>query len=262
LPVTLKVKSEDAAVKTQREVVAQHVIWYLGLCLPEARLLCFLEDEDPYMLRVELGPANRGLYGPIHNNTPLAEWPEYVTDCIYFDDGFSVLCTRGIDELIYLHGSTCVDEVGLTMTLAHELQHAIQHSNVRQLWAVNSIVNQLEKTVINTLQSTWADIPIEREARIVSKRAAVHLFDEQRVTQYIDEKIREYVSDSDVADWQFARSLTPSDSVDLAGSTRMLFQRLKGYRAELEVVLQRKQRDNPEDFSDIDLDAFLHGTHK
>ena len=46
--------------------------------------------------------------------------------------------TRVIDDLVYLYGSTCADEVGLTMTLAHKLQHAIQHGKERNVWAVNS----------------------------------------------------------------------------------------------------------------------------
>jgi hypothetical protein len=256
MPVTLRVKSEVFALRTKREAAAQRVLAYFGYSLTPSKLLCFLDDDDPSSLRGELGAANRGLYGPIHDSTPLTERPDYVRNCILVDDGVSIY-RRVVDDLVYLYGSTCANGVGLAMTLAHELQHAIQHSSVRELWAVNSLVNQLEKTVINTLKLTWADIPIEREARIVSKRAASHLFDEQRVTQYIDEKIRERVSEGDVDDWRFVRSLTLSSSVDLMGSTHMLFQRLKGYRSELEDALQREKMCNPEDFSDIDLDAFL-----
>lgn len=255
MPVTLEVKTEDAAVKALRKVAAERVIDHFGLCLPESRLLCFLDDEDPNMLRVELGPANRGLYGPIHDNTPLAQWPEYVTDCIYFDDGVSIFRARVIDDLIYLYGSTCVDEVGLTMTLAHELQHAIQHARVRQLWAVNSLVRNLNREVISALKLKWADIPTEVEARIVSKRVAECLFGEQHVRQFIERKIAERISEGDVADWQFIRTLMPSSSVDLVGGSQLLFERLKNCRSKLEVVLRAMKETGNPDFIDVDLDT-------
>jgi hypothetical protein len=65
MPATLKVKSVDAAVRTQREATAKRVLDYFGSCLPPSRLLCFLDDDDPPDLRREFGPANRGVYGPI-----------------------------------------------------------------------------------------------------------------------------------------------------------------------------------------------------
>jgi hypothetical protein len=257
MPVTVEVKTEDAAVKSHREAAAQRVINYFDLCLPDSRLLCFLDDKDPYMLREERGPENRGLYGPIHDNTRMLGWPEDVTSCIYVYDDVSHISLRVIDDLIYLYGSTCGDEVGLTMTLAHELQHAIQHSEVRQLWAVNSLIRNLKKKVIDALKLTWANIPTEVEARIVSKRVAECFFGEQRIRQYIDRKIEEPITEDDVVDWQFVRTLMPSRSVDLAGDTQLLFERLKDYKSELEEALQEKRRYNPADFSDIDLDAFF-----
>jgi hypothetical protein len=259
MPITLKVKAENAAVRAQRRAAAQRVLNYFGGSLPRSRLLCFLDDDNPLTLRGERGSANRGLYGPIHDSTPLADWPEYVTNCILVDDGISLLFPRVIDDLVYLYGNTCANEVGLTMTLAHELQHAIQHANARKVWAVNGLVLQLHKTTITDLKLQWHDIPIERETRIVSKRVAVHLFGEHRVTQYIEERLAEAIARNDatdVSDWQFVRTLTPSSSVDLSTDTQQLFKRLKGHGAELEVVLQEK-KDNP-DFGDIDLAAYFH----
>jgi hypothetical protein len=222
--------------------------------------LCFLDDDDPLTLKGERGAANRGLYGPISDTSPLAGLPDYVTSCILIDDGISLPFPRVVDDLVYLYGSTCANDVGLTMTLAHELQHAIQHASARKLWAVNGLVPQLDKTVIAALNLQWADIPIERETRIVSKRVAVYIFGEQRVTHYIDERLAESITRNDVADaadWQFVRGLTSSSSVDLVTDTQRLFKRLKGYRSALEVVLQEK-KDNP-DFGDIDLAAYFDG---
>jgi len=239
----------------QREAAAQRVLDYFDGGLPSSRLLCFLDDGDPPMLKQIFGVSNRGLYGPINDSTPFADCPDYVTDCIFLDDGVSLFYPRTIDDLVYLYGSTCGNAVGLTMTLAHELQHAIQHSNARRVWAVNGLVPQLHKTVIAALKLDWFDIPVEREARIVSKRVAVSFFGEGRVTQYIDEKIAEAVTENDVADWQFVRTLTPSSPADIVADTQRLFQRLKGYRPDLEAVLKEKKEDP--DFCDINLDEYF-----
>jgi hypothetical protein len=255
--VILKVKSEEAAVRKQREATAGRVLDYLGGCLPSSRLLCFLDDDDPQALRREYGSANRGGYMPIHDNIPLVNLPGYVTDCIFVDDGVSIPFPRVVDGLIYLYGSTCANNVGLTMTLAHELQHAIQHANVRKVWAVNGLVPNLGRKIIDALKLTWVDIPIEREARIVSKRAALYLFGEQRVNRYIDEKIAEHVTEADAADWQFVRKLTASSSVDLVAESKRLFNRLKGYKAEVEAALLEKKESNNPDFLDIDLSTFF-----
>ncbi|MBZ5699692.1 MAG: hypothetical protein LAN18_14230 [Acidobacteriia bacterium] len=252
------VQSGDAQIKSQREAAAERVINYFGVCLPESELLCFLDDEDPSTLRnsPSLGPANRGLYMPIHDNTVLDGWPSYVTNCIRPSDRIGRR-TRVIDDFVYLYGTTCVDEVGLTMTLAHELQHSIQHAQVRKLWAANSLVRKLDKKVIDALNLKWSNIPTEVEARIVSKCVGECLLGEQRVNQYIDRKIAERITDDDADDWEFIRTLTPSDSVDLASSTQLLFELLKGCRPELEALLRKvKQTGNP-DFTDIDLDAFF-----
>jgi hypothetical protein len=189
MPVTLRVKSDDNALRAQREAVAQRVLARLVDSLPTSRLLCFLDDDDPPGLKLAFGAANRGFYGPVCDSTPMPDWPEYVTNCIFFDDGVSLLRPRLIDDLVYVYGSAWTSAAGVTMTLAHELQHAIQHANVRTLWAVNSLIRQLPKTVIERLRLEWADIPIEREARIVAKRIALDLCGEQAVSAYIEKRI-------------------------------------------------------------------------
>jgi len=71
-------------------------------------------------------------------------------------------------SVIYLHGSTCEKDVGLTITFAHELQHFLQYANERRLWAVNSLLVNLPNLPTEDLKAIW-DFPIEREARIVAK---------------------------------------------------------------------------------------------
>lgn len=255
MPVKLNVGHTDPTIRAHRKATAQRVLSYFGDTLPSSRLLCFLDDNDSGRIRGE-----RGRYQPIHDSTPLAHLPEYVSDQIIVDDGHYCY-SRVVDDLVYLCETACVNEVGLTMTLTHEIQHSIQHSTVRKLWAVNSLIHQLPEFAIHALKLIWPDIPTECEARIVSKRAAVQLFGEQRVTEYIDQRIREHASasgsGSDFADWQFVRTLTPESSIDLADSTHKIYQRLKDYSAELEDTLRMYQQVNPEDFSDIDLGSFL-----
>jgi hypothetical protein len=144
----------------------------------------------------------------------------------------------------------------LVLTLAHELQHVVQHSDARDIWAVNSLVNELDRAVIQKLNITWADIPIEIEARLVSKRVAESLFGRDRVQAHIDKKIAERTTDADAADWRFIRSLDTVKSVELGNATQSLYARLRKCRPELEAALKRRARNSP-DFADIQLDPLF-----
>jgi hypothetical protein len=258
MAVTLKVKSGDEGIRAQREAVARRVLECFGDCLPSTKLLCFLDDDDPPDLKRQRGGAtNRGFYKPIHDNTPLYDLPDYVASCILNNNSVSFPFPRVVDDLVYLYGSTCANDIGLTMTLAHEIQHAIQHANMREVWAVNGLVPQLHKTLIAALKLQWTDIPIEREARIASKRVAVSLFDRRLVNQYIEEKIAERVTKADAAEWRFVRTLMPSCPSFLVGETKLLFWRLTNYRSELESLLQEEKSANNPDFLDIDLNRYF-----
>lgn len=262
--VTLKVKSTDAAVKAKRESSAQRVLAYFGDDLPPSRLLCFFDDEDRKSVKKEFGPANRGFYEPIHDNTDV---PSYVESCIWNDDGEDY--RRVVDDLVYLCGSACAHEVGLTMTLAHELQHAVQHAKSRGLWAANSLIHRFlrdqDQAIIDALMLKWIDLPTELEARIVSKRVAEQFFGEERVRQYVDGKIAEHIDEADAADWRFIRTLISSSSVDLVTGTQQLFNRLKDYRAQLEAALHENTKDpdfaDP-DFVDLDLADYFGEAQK
>lgn len=238
MPVTVEAKSEVKAIKMQREQAAHRVVKCFEANLPlSSRLLCFLNDDDAPELRREYGVAKRGGYVPLHDSTPLVNLPDYVRRCILFDDGRSIPpFPRIIDDLVYLYGSTCANDVGLTMTLAHELQHAVQHGKERKLWAVNSLIH-IPKATVEELELEWPDIPTELDARIVGKRVALVLHDEELVNRYIDEKIAEAVEPHDIFDWRFVRKLRPSSSVDLVAETHRLFQRLRSHRREVEEAL-------------------------
>lgn len=255
MSITIKVRSKHEATRIRREKAAQRVVSHFGVCLPTSRVLCFLDNQNPSSLKQAFGAANRGLSGTVKDGDDLSVWPDYVQKCMHVDDNRFPYTRRVIDQLIYLHGSVCIDEVGLTMTLAHELQHAIQHDQARKVWAVNSLIRCLP-TAVDDLKLEWADIPIERDARIVAKRVALDLHGEQLVRGYIDKRSSEAVEPHDVADWNFVRGLTPSSSIDLVGVTHRLFHRLKDYKQEVEDALRERQSDS--DFSDINLDEFFN----
>src|SRR5260370_42636143 len=117
MSVKVEVKSKDKVTKIQRETAAQRVISHSALCLPESRLLCFLDDEDPSSLKQAFGAANRGLSATVKDDDALLSWPDYVRKCVFVDDDVRPYTRRVIDHLIYLYDGTCADEVGLTMTL-------------------------------------------------------------------------------------------------------------------------------------------------
>jgi hypothetical protein len=138
------------------------------------------------------------------------------------------------------------------MTLAHELQHAIQHDKERKTWAVNSLIRNLPEATIDEFKLEWKDIPTELDARIVAKRIARDLHGEEAINRYVDKRASEATEPHDIVDWSFIRELAPSSSIDIVSETHRLFHRLRKYRQQVEETLRGFQ-NNP-DFADIDLD--------
>jgi hypothetical protein len=261
--VKVEVKSYDAGVKAQREAVAQSVLREFRSGLPDLELLAFLDDQDWDDLKRDYGPANRGCYAPIKQNRPTEAWPLRMTNLIFVPVGDSSpwLTKRVFDHGIYLHGSTCADETGLTLTFAHELQHFVQYGFNRRLWAEGRLIPHLPKEVFDITGLNWPDIPHEREARIVAKRVGLELCGADAVKQYIDRRISEKATESDVKDWRFSQHLDPSIPYDLSAETKRIFQRLRPYRQALENVL-RAMNGNPDykdDYKDIDLSPYFDG---
>ncbi len=251
---TVIVKSENVGIRTQRETAAQRVIANFGNQIPDRRLLCFFDDTDWQPFKDRFGKENRAFYGPLREEA-LPDWPDYVRRLIFVPLSAPKVA---FDHVIYLYGSTCSSLLALTMSFAHELQHFVQHENVRLLWAANSLLPHLDGSVISALELRWCDIPHEREARIVSKRTAENLFGVGDVNRYVDAKIAESTTDGDRTDWECIRGLDTSTHYDLALETMLFFQRrLKDYIPELEKALQRM----PADFSaDVDLRKLLGRT--
>src|SRR5258706_2943718 len=83
MPVTVNVKSKDDVIRMRREKAAQRVVSHFGLCVPQSRVLCFLDDENPSGLKRVFGMANRGFYGVVRDGDDLSQgiwpWPDYLS---------------------------------------------------------------------------------------------------------------------------------------------------------------------------------------
>jgi|HubBroStandDraft_6_1064221.scaffolds.fasta_scaffold292232_1 hypothetical protein len=253
MTISIEVKSSQVQARTSRERTAKRVLAEFHSGLPE-RLLCFLDDQNWPTFKKVIGPANRGFYAPVKEDEFWTIWPEYLKDCVLVEDPSSRLLKRAFDHVIYLHGGTCEHEIGLSMTLAHELQHAVQHTTSPTLWAVNTLVQYFPKHVIRKLNLKWFDIPIERECRIVSKRVAEKLFGPDATRQFVEWNIINAVDAQDSDDWRFIRQLDTSAPYDLAEKSRLIFQ-LTEFRLELEKLLE-EFRDDP-DFNSLNLNEVL-----
>lgn len=239
---SIVVKSEDPQAKTRRAKTARRVIAEFGDQLPNATLLCFFDDVDSESVKAEIGKANRGFYLPLTASGPTL--PDYVAQHIFFDDPATFCRERIVDHLIYLHGSTSSDEIGMSYTFAHELRHFVQWGRMPLVYASGIFLVQLlrywpvERSDSLGLK-LWADLPHERDARIVGKHVVEKLFDQQRIGDFIEQKIGNPVNEADKADWEFIRGIASSDTYDVDLETRRLFQRMAPYRNDCAEVLQR-----------------------
>jgi hypothetical protein len=260
---TIKDGSNDSDTATMREALARRVIAHFPSNLPESTLLCFIDATDWQALRNERGEASRGFYvwAKPYTEDECSDWPKHLRKHFFTDDSASGRNKSAFDNLIYLHGSTCQTDTGLVMTLAHELQHFVQHGREPKLWAESSVVTNLTKEDIRALKLNWSNIPIEREARAVSKMVAEKLFGAEAVRRYIDGKIAKNANPADVEDWKFVRELDASVAYDLNRETRLLFQRLKEFRHQLSEALQLRKRESGDPAFDlVDLNQRLAGT--
>lgn len=259
---TIIVESNDAEVAAKRDALARRVIAHFGPSLPESTLLCLFDGTDWQALRNERGEANRGFYvwaNPFTEDE-CWDWPEHLRKHFFTDDTSSGCKKSAFDNLIYLHGSTSQTDTGLVMTFGHELQHFVQHNCEPKLWAESSVVTNLTRDDIRALKLNSSHIPIEREARAISKLVAEKLCGAEAVRRYVDGKIEENANPDDVEDWKFVRGLDASVPYDLKRETRLLFQRLKGFRPQLNEALQLRKRDSGDPaFGLVDLNELLAG---
>lgn len=246
-------ESNDPAVKAHRKETAGRVSKYIeqNFSVPtHLRALCYLADEDVNWLKEMWGGhANRGVHWPIRGQG-LHDWPQDMWETIApIDPQLGV--TWPYDSVIYLHGSTCETDIGLTMTLAHELQHFLQYANERQLWAANTLLMKLPSLPTDDLKA-WSDLPVEREARIIAKQVAESLHGTAPVDQHIQSMIDAGTSDADVADWKFIRAIDPSIRYDLREETKPFVRR---HKQELIQLQQETGFKEDKDFSAVDFNS-------
>jgi hypothetical protein len=259
-------------VKASREAAAERVRQAFSSELPDLKLLAYFDDRDVPDIKQKLGLTNRGIYFRIKDERPF-RLPNHMGDLIFVRDPISMESRDAFDHVIYLHGGTCADEIALTMTFAHELQHFVQYGFKRKLWAVNSLIPRLPKEVWLKERLYWHKFPHEQEARIKAKQVGVKLCGEDAVNRYIDHRIDETmklyndhrIDEAEAAmeeeDWRFSQKWDLSIRYDLPGETRQIFQRLRPYRREIENVLRvmRENKYYKDDYKDVDLSGYFDG---
>ncbi len=253
MPVKVYSVAADGETNARRIIAANQVIDHMCSSLPQLRLVVLLDGQDWYKLK-EHGEENRGAFYPVRNETYSdTDWPTNLREYLVSvdDTGKPSLACEGA---VYLHNSTCETPASLTMTLAHELQHATQYATNRTVWAYNGVVTRLPPEWIARLGLQWKDIPIECEARIVAKRVCEELLGAETTNAYIEERITKSTLDRDREDWKFVQSIVTSKEYgyNVTSETGELFRRIDPVFAQLDSTLAGL-RKNP-DFSDLHLD--------
>jgi hypothetical protein len=224
--ITLHVESLDPTVKAHREEVAGLVVNYFEQHFPMPKCistLCYLDCEDLWLLKEYWGRANRGIHWPILGQG-LHDWPGKMWNIIAQVDPNSGEVSWPYASLIYLHDSTCTTDVGLTLTLAHEIQHFLQFANDQCLWVMNTLLANLPGLPRDGLRA-WSDFPAEREARIIAKRIAENFYGKVAILEHIQYMIAARITDADAEDWQFIESIDSSVQFNLAEETKALFRK-------------------------------------
>ena len=252
-PISIHIQSKASAALTRKREIADQIVSNFRQRLPNLLLpsvLCLIDDQDFADLKTEVGVANRGLFFPMDGGGLSGMIPEYLWDLVsqydYSSDEFKYL----FDSVIYIHGSTSDADLGLGLTLAHELQHYLQYALERPTWAVNALFPKLPPP-LNESFKAWADIPIERDARITAKGIAEKLFGAEAVRAYIQDRIADRLTESDAEDWQFMLNLDTSCPYGVAQATARLVQQFMPQLKQL----QAQHSDWPH-ISALDLDGF------
>lgn len=189
MSVSIFVATNDESVKEQRRVAALKVIDFFGAALHDLRVKVLLDRTDWPKMKAD-GAENRGAFHPVNESVyRITGWPERLRDELVTVDLEASRLVYKWDAAVYLHDSTCQHSDMLTMTLAHELQHAVQYRCDRKVWAYNIIVTRLKRETIAAWKLTVHDIPVEREARIVAKRVSEAILGREATAAYIDSRI-------------------------------------------------------------------------
>ena len=241
-PVKIHVRcSHDggAAEHQRRSTLCNQVLKQMesDLLSCSTTVICVIDDEDFGSLKRECGQANRGYFLPLREGITCAVCPDYFYDLVALFDPDTQEINYQFDSVIYLHDSTCKTDIGMTLSLAHELCHFRQYANQRATWAANQLILFLGPPHI----TAWADIPIEVEARQVAKRVAQCIFSARAVRDYVAEKAQNPVNKEDGDDWRFIFDLSTSTSYNVVESTRALVEK---HRPLLRKIQTRFAKDH------------------
>jgi hypothetical protein len=138
----LHVISQDPDVKAHREAACRRVLDYFERhfrIAKQLRVACIFANDD--CIKSELGRdvAERGGFMPT-KGLALGSFPQFVRDIVAPVDERTRKCVFPYAGMILVHGSTCETDIGLVLTFAHELQHFLQYTNERPIWAVNRLL--------------------------------------------------------------------------------------------------------------------------
>jgi hypothetical protein len=208
---------------------------------PNARLLCFLDDEDQPEMTQQIGPLYCGVFSIVKGN-PL-RFPSYLTDLLV---DFSTLpAQHRYDQLVYLRDTTCQTVPATVITLSHELTHCRQRNAATKVWWANSLLYwklyELDPVVHSTAKP-W-DIPIEHEAQLNSRRIAVDLLGEDVTNAHAAGRIQD---NHDPDKWRFFQSLSTSSTYNLLEATKPWVDR---YRVGLQSLHQDIEPEHRIDFT-------------
>src|ERR1039458_4847042 len=238
MPVTIRVKTHDAAVKAERSDLAQRVLSQPAFQPPlNLRLLAFFDDEDPGCFKDKYGPENRGFFCPQtqeitwHRSDLIREKvPNYIVDLLFTPEMNPPpsSCDSEIssfDGLIYLYGSTCINPTALVMTFAHELQHCYQFDRALCLWVDNDLLKRRRTLKLY-------EIPAERDAKVVAKRVAEELCGVDVVREYIRQRIidgrqKRAIYEDEVRDWRWVKKWDSENTYCLQSETKTAVQKMK-----------------------------------
>jgi hypothetical protein len=249
--ISFHVNSKNDEQLASRSQICQQVVEYFGEHYEfpiTSTVRCLIDDQDFLPAKANGNKANRGYFVRIEGEHLCQRLPDYLWPQVAETDPWGDVTKRFYDAFVYLHNSTCETGIGLTLTLAHELQHFVQYATKRSIWAANGLLMclpQFEKDF-----KVWWALPIEKDARIVAKRVAEELHGSEAVDQHIIRKIEERVTDADAEDWNFVRSISPSLIYDIGPDTKSLVRK---YKVDL-VQVQHEEREDP-DLGALDLDS-------
>lgn len=169
---------------------------------PQCRVLCFLDYTDPKELRDLIGVQTRGAFYPLTLGRLTQDLlaAHVARECKGSSGLF--IC----ESVIYLFASTCKTDIGLVLTLAHELQHCHQHQHQYSYWFMERRVRVVSSQNGIPKIGSYLDLPSERDAIRKSKEIAQAMFGSEAVAAFIHSQIQSESSSENQAVWNFLLS--------------------------------------------------------